>query len=78
MVVDISTNSVELEKIKFIRINRGLSLLFSKKQNLIINKIINFEQLNKTESEVYSRVVKPKLNGIIDLYDLAKVLRDKI
>jgi hypothetical protein len=60
-----------------LRTERALSVLFHPKEILIINKLMNLEQLTKIENERYSRVIKPKLNAVIDLYELAIVTRSK-
>ncbi len=43
----------------------------------IISKILAIEKLNARENEVYSRVIKPRLNAIIDFYDIAIMARNK-
>lgn len=78
MSVGKHTNSVDYDKVKKIRFWRALNQLFSKKQISILNKIIKFEDLSKTERECYSRIIKPRLNAIIDLYDFSLLFRDKI
>ena len=78
MIVGKHTKSVDFDKVKKIRLWRALNQLFSKKQISILDKIIKFEELSKTERECYSRVIKPRLNAIIDLYDFSLLFRDKI
>ena len=78
MIVGKHTNSVDFNKVKKIRLWRALNQLFSKKQISILDKITKFEELSKTERECYSRVIKPRLNAIIDLYDFSLLFRDKI
>lgn len=78
MIVENHTKSGNLEAIKNIRTKRAMHNIFSDKQIKIIQKMIRFEELTKTENEYYSRVIKPKMNAIIDLQDLAFALRDKL
>jgi len=54
-----------------------LSQLFTKKEKEIIKKILEEQQLTKTEYEYYSRKTKKKLNSIIGLEDFAKMLYPK-
>ena len=69
---------MEIDKIKKIRQIKAFSLLFTEKQMVILKKMINTEKLNKQENEVYSRILKPKINAIIDLYEIALLIRDKV
>lgn len=78
MVVEKYTKSINFNKLKNMRIWLALNQLFSKKQIKILNKMNNFEELTKTENECYSRIIKPRLNAVIDLYEFSLLLRDKI
>lgn len=51
-----------------------LSYIFTKKEKEIIEKIINEQQLTKTEYEYYSRKAKKKLNAIIHLQELSRAV----
>ena len=78
MVVVNHTKYIDINKVKKMRIWLALNQLFSKNQIKILKKINDFEVLSKTEKEYYSRIIKPRLNAIIDLYEFSLLLRDKI
>ena len=78
MIVEKYTKSVNYSKVKNIRTWIALNQLFSKKQIKILKKMNDFEELSKTEKECYSRILKPRLNAIIDLYEFSLLYRDKI
>ena len=63
--------------LKDIRDERALNVLFAPNQIAIIKKILTVEKLTKIESEVYSRIIKPKLNAIIDAHEVAIIARTK-
>ncbi len=66
-----------LEKEKFHaerNLQLWLSYLFTKKEREIIEKMLNEEQLTKTEYEYYSRKAKKKLNAIIHLQELSRAV----
>lgn len=69
---------MERNKAKDLRIIKALSNLFTDKQINILKKLMNAENLTKQENEIYSRTLKPKINAIIDLNDIAISIRDKI
>lgn len=69
---------MEINKIKKLRQIKAFSVLFTEKQITILKKMMNAEKLNKQENEVYSRTLKPKINAIIDLYETAVSIRDKV
>lgn len=60
-----------------LRVRKAANSLFTKKQMEIINKILALEKLNRIESEAYSRTIKPRINAIIDFYDIAIIARNK-
>lgn len=66
--------NIDLAKL---REERALIVLFSSKQIEVIRKVLNLGKLSKVENEVYSRTVRPKLNAIIDICQLAIVTRSK-
>ena len=69
---------MERNKAKDLRTIKALSRLFTDKQITILRKLINAESLTKQENEIYSRTLKPKINAIIDIYDISVSIRDKI
>ena len=69
---------MERNKAKDLRTIKALSRLFTDKQITILRKLINAESLTKQENEIYSRTLKPKINAIIDIYDVSVSIRDKI
>jgi Txe/YoeB family toxin of Txe-Axe toxin-antitoxin module len=78
MIDELRTKNNEFENIKRIRQLRALNRLFSSNQIEILLKISRFEKLSKTQNEYYSRIIKPKINAIIDMYEFALLFRDKI
>jgi hypothetical protein len=56
---------------------RALAVLFTTKQINILKKVLALEKLTVVENVSYSRAVKPKLNAIIDLYEIAIAGRSK-
>ncbi|MBU0614709.1 MAG: hypothetical protein KJ601_01315, partial [Nanoarchaeota archaeon] len=54
-----------------------LSQLFTRKEKLIIKRMLDEKQVSKTDYEYYSRKTKKKLNSIINLQDFAKTLSSK-
>ncbi|MFH1228995.1 MAG: hypothetical protein V1678_01050 [Candidatus Aenigmatarchaeota archaeon] len=51
--------------------------LFTEKELRIIRKILDVLPLSPLEANRYSRTIKPKVNAIIDLYDIAVLVRSK-
>ncbi len=69
----------EIAKTKEINLKFALSVLFKKKQREIIQKILAQQALNKTEYEYYIRIIKKRLDALIQLSELAQsVLQKKI
>jgi Na+/serine symporter len=62
---------------RIVRRERALSMFFTQNQVAIIKKIINMERLTALENATYSRRIKPRLNAVIDLYDMAITARSK-
>ena len=60
-----------------LRLDKAMMILFKKRQIEIINKVIGLKKLNKTETEYFSRTIKPRINAIIDFYQTAIMVRDK-
>ncbi len=54
-----------------------LSKLFTKKERQIIRRILAEKPVSKTDYEYYSRKTKKKLNGIINLQEMARILYTK-
>ena len=54
-----------------------MSQLFSKKEKEIMKRILEEKPLSRTEYEYYSRKIKKKLKGIVDLQDFARSLSEK-
>lgn len=60
------------------RVHReALSLLFTEHQIMILAKKLAGKELSKTEREKWSRDLKKRWNAIVDLHDLALLVRDK-
>jgi hypothetical protein len=56
----------------------ALSFLFKKKQREIIQKILREQALTKTEYEYYIRIIKKRLEALLQIKELAEaVLRKK-
>jgi hypothetical protein len=53
-------------------------LFHTEGQRKIIEKVITMQNLSKSENEIYSRRIKPKINAIIDFYQTALVVRSKV
>ncbi|MEK6886523.1 MAG: hypothetical protein AABW88_01705 [Nanoarchaeota archaeon] len=54
-----------------------LSQLFTKKEKTIMKRILEEKSISKTDYEYYSRRIKKKLRGILDLQDFAHSLGEK-
>jgi hypothetical protein len=54
-----------------------LSKLFTKKERQIIKRILAEKPVSRTDYEYYSRKTKKKLNGIINLQEIARTLYTK-
>jgi len=68
----------EFSKSKELDLKFALSKLFKKKQREILGKILSEKRLTKTEYEYYIRIIKKKLDAIIQLKEIAEtVLRKK-
>lgn len=68
----------EISKSKELELKFALSFLFKKKQREIIQKIISEQSLTKTEYEYYIRIIKKRLEALIQIKELAEtVLRKK-
>jgi len=65
----------EIFNLRESRIERDLSILFSKGQIQIIDKLLAKEPLTKTENEVYSRTINKKFDAILGLNSMALVLK---
>lgn len=70
-----TTNSIY--KIDTLRLAKAERWLFTVKELRIIKKILDIELLNTLETNRYSRTIKPKLNAIIDFYNIAILARSK-
>lgn len=64
-------------KIENLRLTKAERQLFKAKQLKIIQKILDMEPLTSLEANRYSRKIKPKLNAIIDFYNIAILARNK-
>ncbi len=68
----------EISKSKELDLKFSLSFLFQKKQREIIQKILQEQALTKTEYEYYIRIIKKRLEALLQLKELAEaVLRKK-
>ncbi len=56
---------------------KHLSRLFTKKEKQIIKRMLEEKPISRTDYEYYSRKTKKKLNSIIGLNELAKILHGK-
>jgi len=66
-------------KLDSFRREKAFRILFSTdRQRAIIEKVINMQNLSKSENETYSRRIKPRINAIIDFYQTALVVRSKV
>jgi len=63
--------------LKEFRQEKALAMLFTPRQRKIIEEIITMQKLSKVDNEVYSRTIKPRLNAIIDVYEIAIIARAK-
>ncbi len=54
-----------------------LSQIFSKKEKIIMKRILEEKPISKTDYEYYSRKAKKKLKAILDLDDFARALIEK-
>jgi len=52
----------------------SLSQLFTKKEKLIIKRLLHEKPISRTDYEYYSRKTRKKLRGIINLEDFAKTI----
>lgn len=64
----------QISKSKELETQFALSKLFKRKQKEIISKILNEKELTKTEYEYYIRIIKKRLDAIIQLKDIAQIV----
>jgi len=63
--------------LKTIRQEKALGIIFKQRQREIVKKVLQMETLTTIENQVYSRKIKPRLNAIIDIYEIAIIARSK-
>ncbi len=64
----------EISKSKELDLKFALSFLFKKKQRGIIQKILQEQPLTKTEYEYYIRIIKKRLEALIQIKELAEAI----
>ncbi len=67
----------EISKSKELDLKFALSFLFKKKQREIIQKILREQSLTKTEYEYYIRIIKKRLEALLQIKDLAEAVLKK-